>query len=33
MFDEVTRETAVPLVQWPAVFEAARGRYRELLDG
>lgn len=33
MFDGVTRETAVPLAQWPAVFEAARGRNRELLDG
>ncbi|OON69105.1 hypothetical protein [Hymenobacter sp. CRA2] len=33
MFDDATRETAVPLAQWPAVFDQARGRNRELLDG
>ncbi|RTQ50159.1 hypothetical protein EJV47_11020 [Hymenobacter gummosus] len=32
LFDEVTRETAVPLAQWPAVFEEAQRRNRELLD-
>jgi hypothetical protein len=33
MFDDQTRETAIQLAKWPAIYDQARRRNRELLDG